>query len=131
MKKEYAEVELRVRYSETDQMGVVHHAAYFPWLELGRMEILRKRGKSYREIEEEGVFFPIVIANCEYFEPARFDDIILVRTWIQEIAGVKIRFENEVYRKKDRKLLARGFTIHVTTNRDGKPIRAGWLLENI
>lgn len=91
-------VTLRVRYCECDPMGVVHHAAYIPWLEIGRTELLREAGVSYAELEAAGVFLAIVKMECSYRRPAYYDDLIEVRTKVVGGSRIKIRHEYEVYR---------------------------------
>lgn len=93
------EVTLRVRYCECDPMGVVHHAAYVPWLEMGRTELLRTAGVSYAELESAGVFLVIVKLECRYKRPARYDDIITVCTRVRGASRVKIDHEYEVVRQ--------------------------------
>lgn len=89
---------VRVRYSECDPMGVVHHAAYLPWLELGRTELLRDAGVSYAELEKAGVFLVIVRAEVRYKRPARYDDHVEIRTSVAKAGHVKIEHEYEVVR---------------------------------
>lgn len=89
---------LRVRYCECDPMGYVHHASYLPWLEMGRTEILRDAGKTYRGLEEEGVFLVIVKLECRFKRPGRYDDLIEVRTRVVGGGRVKIEHEYEVVR---------------------------------
>lgn len=91
-------VQIRVRYCECDPMGVVHHAAYIPWLEIGRTELLREAGVSYAELETAGVFLAIVKMECSYRRPAYYDDLIEVRTKVVGGSRIKIRHEYELYR---------------------------------
>ena len=85
-------ISFRVRYAETDAMGVVHHSRYLPWMELGRTELLRQIGCSYRQTEESGYFFPIIEVDCRYHSPARYDDLVSVETTIKEIRPPYIEF---------------------------------------
>jgi len=129
-KKPFVESEVQVRYAETDQMGVVYHAAYFPWLEVGRMALLHRRGKTYGQMEAEGVCLPVVEAHLEYLKPARFEDILVIKTHVKEIHRASVAFAYEVRRKGEEAVLARGHTVHVTTNREGKAIRMpDWVRE--
>jgi acyl-CoA thioester hydrolase len=116
------EIRVRVRYADTDTMRVVYYANYFVWFESGRIELLRSRGIVYKDIEEMGVFIPVVEAQASYKSPARFDDELLVRTRLKEMGNTSIAFENEVYRLPSLELLCRGHTVHVVVGRDGKPM---------
>ena len=113
------EVRLRVRYAETDQMGVVYHANYFVWFEVGRVELLRQLGFSYRDMEQsDGCFIAVVDARCRYKAPARYDDEIIVRTHLKNMRDSLLHFGYEVLRASDGVLLAEGETTHVVV--DGK-----------
>jgi acyl-CoA thioester hydrolase len=112
--------EQRVRYAETDQMGIVYYANYFVWFELGRVELLRSMGLAYSRLESDhGCILPVVSAKCRYRSPARYDDEILVETRPAMLRGSVLKFAYEIYRKpnqeeKERKLLlAEGETVHV------------------
>lgn len=129
-KEAYVESEVQVRYAETDQMGVAYHAAFFPWLEVGRMSLLHRRGKTYGQMEAEGVCLPVVEAHLEYLKPARFEDILVIKTRVREIRRASVTFAYEVYRKGEEAILARGNTVHVTTTREGKASRMpDWVRE--
>jgi acyl-CoA thioester hydrolase len=117
------ETTLRVRYAETDQMGVVHHANYIVWFEAGRIEFLRQLGFSYGEMEEDGMHLPVVEVKCRYKHPARFDDEITIRTRLAQMRASLLRFQFEVVRKSDRRLLAEGETVLVVVGRDLKLTR--------
>ena len=96
------ETKVRVRYAETDQMGVVYHANYFVWLEIGRVELLRQLGFSYRDMErEDDCFIAVVDARCRYKSPARYDDEIIVRTYLKNLRDSLIHFEYELVRVSD------------------------------
>ena len=110
---------LRVRYEETDTMGVVYYAKYFIWMEVGRVALLREAGFGRNEWTRQGVEIPVVQAHAEYKAPARFDDEILVKTKIASVGNSSIRFDNEIYRLPDMTLLATGHTVHVLTDRKG------------
>jgi acyl-CoA thioester hydrolase len=118
---EIFETILRVRYAETDQMGVVYHANHFIWFEVGRVEFLRKLGFSYREMEEKDqCFIAVVDARCRYRAPARYDDEVIVRTQLKNVRDSLIHFGYELVRQGDGMLLAEGETTHVVTNSEMK-----------
>ncbi len=111
------ETTLRVRYAETDQMGVVYHSNYFVWFEVGRVELLRKLGFTYREMEvDDGCIIAVVDARCRYKSPARYDDEIIVRTHLKNIRESLIHFAYEVVRPEDNALLAEGETTHIVVD---------------
>ena len=112
-----------VRYAETDQMRVVYYANYFIWFEVGRTDLLRSAGWSYREMETDGYTLPVIDAQCAYRESAKYDDEIEVRTTGSLISPVRLRFTYEVVRPADRKTLATGSTVHATLDRTGRPCR--------
>jgi acyl-CoA thioester hydrolase len=114
---------LRVRYAETDQMGVVYYAHYFVWFEVARAELLRTLGWNYREMEEGGVLLPVIEATCTYRRPARYDDEIEVRTEGRLCSPVRMEFSYEVMVKGRGEVVATGKTVHAATDRDGKPSR--------
>jgi acyl-CoA thioester hydrolase len=118
--------EVRVRYEETDQMGVVHHAKYINWFEVGRTDLLRKLGTDYREVEQEGLLLPVLHVDCTYKVPARYDDIIVIHTGLSSYSGVKLSFAYDIRRGDE--VLASGKTYHCWTNKDLKPIplRSVW-----
>ncbi len=116
------EIRTRVRYADTDAMRVVYYANFFVWFETGRVELLRSRGIVYRDIEEMGVFIPVIEAHANYRAPARFDDELLIRTRLARIGETSVKFENEVYRLPSMDLLCTGHTIHVAVGKDGKPV---------
>ncbi len=112
-----SETRLRVRYAETDKMGVVYHANHFIWFEIGRVEFLRQLGFSYREMEEKDeCFIAVVDARCRYKAPARYDDEITVRTHLKNVRESVIHFGYELIRADDGVLLAEGETTHIVTN---------------
>ncbi|NGQ94846.1 acyl-CoA thioesterase [Brevibacillus sp. SYP-B805] len=115
--------EIRVRYSETDQMGVVYHANYLHWFEVGRTDFLRGAGFSYRELEEQGLLLPVTDASLSYKQPARYDDVVVVRTCISRLTPLRLAFGYEITRPGDGQLLVTGETMHVFTNAAFKPVR--------
>jgi acyl-CoA thioester hydrolase len=114
---------LRVRYAETDQMGVVYYANYLVWFEVGRTDWLRESGWSYREMEADGLSLPVIEAHCDYRQPARYDDDIEIATRATLLSPVRLRFDYEVRRPGDGTLLAAGYTAHASLDRAGKPCR--------
>ncbi|HNQ77333.1 MAG TPA: thioesterase family protein [Acidobacteriota bacterium] len=114
---------LRVRYVETDQMGIVHHSVYFHWMEVGRADYLRERGLSYAKMEEMGIRMPVVEAKAEFISPAKYDDEIVVRTSLAEKNRISFAFDYEIARKADGILLAKGTTRHVATDGFNRPRR--------
>ena len=116
-----AETRLRVRYAETDQMGVVYHANHFIWFEIGRVEFLRQLGFSYRDMEKnDGCYIAVADARCRYKAPARYDDEIIIRTHIKNVRESVIHFGYKLLRVSDGELLAEGETTHVATNSEMK-----------
>ncbi len=114
---------LRVRYPETDAMGVVHHTHYLVWFEIGRTELMREAGYPYTRMEAEGIRFPVVEANCRYHRPARYDDRIRIESCLEEMSRITTRFTYRVEREEDGALLATGMTRHAATDATGTPRR--------
>ncbi len=114
---------LRVRYVETDQMGIVHHSAYLAWMEVARTDFLRQRGLPYKELEERGVRMPVLRVEVQYVQPALYDDEILVKARLAQAGGVRFSFEYEMVRARDGRLLCRGRTDHASTDLSGRPKR--------
>jgi len=114
---------VRVRYAETDKMGVVYYANYFVWFEVGRTDLLRGAGWSYREMEEDGMTLPVIEAHCEYRQSARYDDELEVRTTGTLRSPVRIEFSYEIVRPSDATLIATGRTVHASLDRSGRPCR--------
>jgi acyl-CoA thioester hydrolase len=113
---------LRVRYAETDQMGIVYYANYLVWMEIGRVEFCRAAGIRYRDMEaEDGILLAVVGASCRYLSPALYDDEVIVRTWIEEAHPRMVRFGYEMTEAADGRVLATGETKHVFCDRDRKP----------
>jgi acyl-CoA thioester hydrolase len=111
---------VRVRYSETDQMGVAYHANYFAWFEVGRTDLLRARGLTYRDLESGGLRLPVIEAHARFLRPARYDDVLDIRTRIASLGGARIAFEYEVRREGGDAPLATGSTAHATVDREGR-----------
>lgn len=116
-------VQEKVRFVETDMMGVVHHSNFFRWFEMGRVEYLRQAGILLKELMGDGIVFPMTHVDCQYRSPARFDDVILIEAILEEVSSVKMVFTYKVLRKEDGVLLATGSTQNVFTDQNGKIIR--------
>ena len=114
---------VRVRYAETDQMGVVYYANYLVWFEVGRTDWLRHTGSTYRAMEAEGIQLPVIEASCHYHQGARYDDEIEIRTKARKLSPVRIQFDYEVVRRADAVVLATGHTVHAAIDRQGRPRR--------
>jgi len=115
--------ELRVRYEETDKMGVVYYSNYLVWFEVGRAEYIRSLGTSYKEFERRGVRIVVAEAYCRYESPAHYDDLIIVRTRLSEIRSRSLKYMYTVVRKADEKQLASGYTTHVFVDKNGKSLK--------
>jgi acyl-CoA thioester hydrolase len=114
---------LRVRFAETDQMGIAHHSAYVVWMEAARVEWLRERGLSYRQLEEEGVSLAVSAIELSYRTAARFDDEIEIETRLVEARSRRFRFAYLLTRPDDEALLAAGASVHVPTDASGRALR--------
>jgi acyl-CoA thioester hydrolase len=115
------ETRLRVRYAETDQMGVVYHSNHFIWFEVGRVELLRQLGFSYRDMEtKDGRFIAVAEAKCRYRAPVRYDEEVLVRTQLLNVRDSIVHFGYELRRAEDGALLAEGETTHIVTDAEMK-----------
>jgi acyl-CoA thioester hydrolase len=112
------EIELRVRYQETDPMGFLHHACYFTYFEIGRTELLRASGGNYRQMEAEGMLVVVVRAECRFHRPARYDDILRLRTTVVRVTPAKIEHEYRLFRQDE--LLAVGNVTLAVIDREGK-----------
>ena len=115
--------QIRVRYSDTDQMGFAYYAHYLRWFEIGRAEMLRALGSSYRAVEERGTSLPVLEARCRYLKPARYDDLLTIETGVERLARASVRFAYRVVREPGGELVATGHTEHCFLTRDGKPGR--------
>ncbi len=111
-----------VRYAETDQMGIAHHSNYLIWFEAGRTDFIKGSKISYSEMEEEGVLIPLAESNCKYIVGAKYEDELIVKTWVKELTPVKVEFNYSVIRQKDYKEIAKGSTLHVFVSKDFKII---------
>jgi acyl-CoA thioester hydrolase len=113
---------LRVRFEETDMMGVVYYAKFLVWFEVGRINLMRDLSITVRDWEARGFRIPVVQAHADYKASARFDDEILVKTKIAEVGRTSVRFENEVYKLPGMELLCTGHTVHVLIDNEGRPV---------
>lgn len=111
---------IRVRYKDTDQMGVVYHANYLVWFEIGRTELMRRLGMPYRDCEQNNLFLPVIKVSCEFKVPAHYDDEVIVVTKIESLQEVRLIFDYEI--RRDGVLLARGRTEHAFMNSKGRPV---------
>lgn len=117
------ETEIRVRYAETDKMGIVHHSNYYVWFELGRSEYCRSKGFSYREMEDkDNALLVVAESYCRYKAPAYYEDILTVRTQIAKTRSRSIAFVYQIYRASDDTALAEGETLHIVTDKNNKII---------
>ena len=118
---EWFETQIRVRYAETDKMGIVHHSNFLVWFELGRSEFCRARGFSYKEMEEkDNALMVVAEAYCRYKSPAFYEDVLTLRTKVAEVRSRSIRFIYEIYRPSDQTLLAEAETLHLVTDENKK-----------
>ncbi len=113
----------KVRFVETDMMGVVHHSNYFRWFEMGRVEYMRQAGVYLLDLIDEGILFPITEVSCKYKAPARFDDWIIIETRMVELSRAMVRYNYRVVREMDGTLLAEGMTQNVFTGSKGTIMR--------
>lgn len=113
---------IRVRYAETDAMGIVHHSRYLPWFEVGRSDWLREAGLSYGEFQALGYYLTVVEVGARYYKPACYDQLVTVRTWVSEVQSRAIRMEYEIVDEAGATLVT-GFTRHICVTHAGKPTR--------
>lgn len=119
MENRYVDIDIRVRYEETDKFGVVYYANYFVYFEVGRAEYCRQRGMPYDRMEKEGYFLLVAEANCRYKAPLRYDEEVTVCTWVRKLTGKAVVFSYQIFTKGERKLAAEGETIHIVTDSKG------------
>ncbi|MEY3238536.1 MAG: Acyl-CoA thioester hydrolase YbgC [Bacteroidota bacterium] len=125
------QIQVRVRYSETDQMGVVYHGNYIPYFEIGRVEWLRNKGISYKIMEESGVALPIVSMNINYKKPARYDELLTISTTFKSQTSVKVEFECEIHNEKNELLTTAHFILVFVDLLTGKPIQPPQYIKDI
>ncbi len=114
---------VRVRYAETDQMGVAYHGGYFAWFEVGRTDLLRSRGATYRELEGQGLHLPVIEAHARYLKPALYDDVLEIRTNVTAVSGARVSFGYEIHRDGTEGPIATGTTAHAAVDDQGRPRR--------
>jgi len=125
------QIQVRVRYSETDQMGVVYHGNYIPYFEIGRVEWLRNKGVSYKLMEESGVALPIVSMTLNYKKPARYDELLTVTTSFKSQTSVKVEFDCEIHNEKNELLTTAHFILVFVDLITGKPIQPPQYIKDI
>jgi acyl-CoA thioester hydrolase len=125
------QIQVRVRYSETDQMGVVYHGNYIPYFEIGRVEWLRNKGVSYKIMEESGVALPIVSMTLNYKKPARYDELLIVTTAFKSQTTVKVEFDCEIHNEKNELLTTAHFILVFVDLITGKPIQPPQYIKDI
>jgi acyl-CoA thioester hydrolase len=114
------ETTLRVRYAETDAMGIVYHTNYIVWFEVGRGEYLRQQGDNYREWEDQGLYLPVTEVDARFMAPARYDDVVLIRTWVEEVRSRSVTMAYEVVMTETNQVLVTGHTKHLCTDHEGR-----------
>lgn len=112
------ETRLKVRYAETDKMGIVHHSKYYVWFEVARDEFIANLNITYKQVEDMGIMMPLVETHCKYIEGAKYGDEVIIKTSIEELTPIKIAFKYEVVRADDNKILARGNTVQAFVSSD-------------
>ncbi len=118
---DHMEITVRVRYQETDQMGFVYYSNYFVYFEMGRIEFLRNLGFSYSELEKENIFLAVIDAHCKYKAPARFDDLLIIKTWLSKVKYARVEFCYEIRRRDEEKLIAEGSTVLACLDENRRP----------
>lgn len=119
-KRRYVETSIRVRYADTDRMGIVYYGIYPSYFEVGRSEFLREKGLTYRELEDMGYFLVVTELSVRYIQPATYDDLLNIRTYLAEIKSRSLKFEYEIL--KDGNLLVTGYTRHVCVDSKRRPV---------
>jgi len=114
----------RVRYADTDQMGVAHHARYFEWFESARTDFIRRTGVTYRELENQGFLLPVVEVSCHYIKAVHYDDVLLIHTSVDVINRLRLQINYELYIEGYDVVFSKGFTKHCFMNKAGRPVRA-------
>lgn len=114
------ETTVRVRYAETDAMGVVYHTNYLIWFEVGRGEYMRQKGGDYADFEAQGFYLPVSEVDARFIAPARYGDLILIRTWTEELRSRSLTFTYEVVMQETGQVLVTGRTRHICTDREGR-----------
>jgi acyl-CoA thioester hydrolase len=115
---------VRVRYADIDRMGVAYHSRYIEWFEGARTEMLRDMGLPYKQLEESGLFLPVIEVECKYLAPARYDDVVEVLTFLNAVNRLTVELLYEIRNPETSLTLAKGRTLHCFTNGQGRPVRA-------
>ena len=123
------ETQIRVRYQETDNMGVVYYGNYFVWFEVARTEYLRSHGLVYKDLETKGMYLMVASASCQYKASAKYDDIVKIHSWVPEVKNSSMKFGYKLF--VGDKLIATGESTHVCTNKSGRPIRIPEEVKNL
>ena len=113
----------RVIYGDTDNMGQAYYGNYLRWFEIGRSEMFRDLGLSYKEVEDNGIFLPVAETKCKYSTPAKYDEVLIIETSVDPAIKAGIKFDYKIYHEDGQTLVARGYTIHPYVNTDGKVVR--------
>ncbi len=122
--KKKGEFRIRVRYADTDAMGIVYYANYLKWFEIGRSELMREIGIVYSELETSGYYLPVIEVSCHYLLSARYDETVVIETEITAIRRASVRFDYVIRDEKKERILVEGFTLHPFTSKEGKIVRA-------
>ena len=119
---EWASTEVRVRYAETDQMGMVYYSNYLVWFEVGRAEYCRQHGLVYRDLEHQAqIYLAVAEVQCRYHAPARYDDVLIIRTRVESFRKRLIIFQYEIVKRESEAVIADGKTVHVVLDKNGRP----------
>jgi acyl-CoA thioester hydrolase len=116
------ETDITARYAETDQMGIIHHSYYSVWFETGRTDFFKNLGMRYSEVENKGVMLPLTEIKCSFIKPVRYEDVVLIKTWIVKSNCVRLVFNYEILKRAGMERVAMGETIHAWTDRSLNPI---------
>lgn len=119
----YFDYKYRVRYVDTDKLGISYYGNYFSWFEAARTEYFREIGILYTECEKEGYFLPVVEAQAKYLSPSTYDDLVIVRTSVSELKKSSMRFEYQVFSQASKKMITTGYTVHVFVDKSMRPVR--------
>jgi len=114
---------IRVIYGDTDNMGQAYYGNYFRWFEIGRNEMFRSLGLTYKSVEERGIYLPVAEAHCKYSVAAQYDDVLVIETKLDTQIKGAVKFEYEIFSERDHTLIAKGYTKHACLNGDGKVVR--------
>jgi len=121
----------RVIYGDTDKMGVAYHANYLRWFEMGRTELFRSWGLTYKTLEMKGIFLPVSEAHCKFMTPAQYDDILAIETSLDPSIKGGLKFDYGIFSEDGKKILAKGYTKHACMNHDGRVIRPPEFLKKL